>query len=87
MQRRRFLGSILAAGMAQAIVRAGSLMPIAPRIWTPSPSLLTSPLAMRMGTNPQEFRIYNTYYSESGNWERALVDYRGRITKGQHGHQ
>lgn len=36
MKRRSFLGALLAAGMAPAIVKASSLMPIkAPAIWTP----------------------------------------------------
>jgi hypothetical protein len=33
--RRGFLRAMLAAAAAPAIVRAESLMPIAPRIWTP----------------------------------------------------
>lgn len=33
--RRSFLGSILALAAAPAIVRAESLMPVAPRIWVP----------------------------------------------------
>lgn len=35
MQRRSFLGSILAACAAPAFVRAGVLMPIKPPIWVP----------------------------------------------------
>jgi hypothetical protein len=35
MKRRSFLGAVLAAAAAPAIVRASSLMPVAPRIWTP----------------------------------------------------
>ena len=82
--RRSFLSSMLAAGMAPAIVKAGILMPTKPTIWVPD---TISPFSLFIGTNPQEFRIYNTYYSEAGNWERAVVDYGGRIIKGQHGHQ
>lgn len=33
--RRGFLGQVLALAAAPAIVRASSLMPVAPRIWTP----------------------------------------------------
>lgn len=33
--RRGFLGACLALAAAPAIVRAESLMPVAPRIWTP----------------------------------------------------
>lgn len=83
MHRRSFLGSILAAGMAPALVKAGILMPIAPRIWTPD---TISPFSLLIGTHPQEFRIYSsyysTYYSDALNWERMRVDYIGRIIKG-----
>lgn len=37
--RRSFLGSLLAAAAAPAFVRAQSLMPVAPRIWTPPSGL------------------------------------------------
>lgn len=33
--RRGFLGAILAAGMAPAVVKAGVLMPIKREVWTP----------------------------------------------------
>ncbi len=35
MNRRGFLGSILAAGAAPWIAKAGVLMPVRPLIWTP----------------------------------------------------
>jgi hypothetical protein len=35
MNRRSFLASVLAAGMAPAIVKAASLMPVSSGIWTP----------------------------------------------------
>lgn len=38
MNRRGFLGAILAAGAAPAVVKASSLMPIyVPKLWTPGP--------------------------------------------------
>ncbi len=37
MNRRGFLGAMLAAGAAPAIVKASSLMPIwTPKLWTPT---------------------------------------------------
>lgn len=35
MNRRSFLGAILAAGIAPAYVKASSLMPVVSRIWVP----------------------------------------------------
>lgn len=35
MNRRGFLGAILAAGIAPAYVKASSLMPVVSRIWVP----------------------------------------------------
>lgn len=42
MNRRGFLGAILAAAAAPAIVRAASLMPVAaPKVWTPPDTIFT----------------------------------------------
>lgn len=74
--RRSFLSGILAAGMAPAIVKAGILMPLAPRIWVPDP---LSPLSLRGGTNPQVYRIYNTYTDArtlSGFEDDVPIDYK-----------
>lgn len=48
MQRRSFLGSILAAGCAPAFVGAGVLMPVR-EIWT-GPSIITSVGTFRIST-------------------------------------
>lgn len=70
---------MLAAGMAPAIVKAGILMPVKQTILVPD---TISPFSLLIGTHPQEFRIYSTYYSDALNWERMRVDYIGRIIKG-----
>lgn len=49
MNRRRFIGSILAAGVAPAIVRADSLMRIVPR-----ENVLLMPVYDGILTNPSE---------------------------------
>lgn len=41
MNRRGFLGAILAAGLAPAYVKASSLMPVVSRIWTPDAADVT----------------------------------------------
>jgi hypothetical protein len=50
LSRRGFLGAILAAAVAPAIVRASSLMPVrAPEIWTPPDTIYTGELGRYEG--------------------------------------
>lgn len=49
MQRRGFLGAMLAAGMAPAVVRSGVLMPVRPAIITDVSMMIGEYLAIDQG--------------------------------------
>ncbi len=67
--RRGFLAGILAAAAAPALVRAGSLMPVAPRIWTP-PMTLYEAADDYVFAQPDAYWGRMTLYTgEIGRWE------------------
>lgn len=71
MQRRSFLGAILAACTAPAIVRSGVLMPIKQPIWVP-PLIIRNELGEFSG-----FKIYSDAMARPSmlhKWNRALSD-------------
>lgn len=70
ISRRSFLGAIIAAAAAPAIVRSASLMPIvSPKIWLPPAAPLLSPLNFgNMGWSPELTIVLNRagYYKAVG---------------------
>jgi hypothetical protein len=78
MNRRGFLGAMIAAAAAPAIVRASSLMPVAaPKVWTPPQTLFTGELGYIEG-----FRFYESHVLDAMTYGIGMAKlYRPRQRK------